>query len=220
MNEIEERALAEIVQQAGDPEAAMQELYTHFEILSKTNPDENQVQVLSNAWGLVEQVYNAAGASFALLVAARQFSQETQEQNGTLIDHLEQLKAGLEDPFGSSHPLVEAALEMIREAEGETALAEYEEKFEEWRTKEFDFVVEEAEEYAWEMVHDSMTEDMAWCIHRTSAELYDLLELLKGDRGQLTEGESQELWDWYLKVSDRIRDENAKRLAERMKYSA
>ncbi len=184
------------------------ELDAHFNILvahAEHHQQDEVAQVIRNAQGLVGRVYDAAGASFALLVAARVFSEELIDQRDELTDELDEIKTGLDDPDYATHDLVVAALEKIKEVEGESAMHEMQDQFEQWKLDAFDEMVEEAHDYAEEMIYDRIDEEVAAALDMSEFEARDVLELIRGDVGAITEEEAEELRAWELRVRERIR---------------
>jgi hypothetical protein len=194
-NPVYEQTLAEVIRQAGDPTQAMNELETTFRVLIAAAKDQGHAVVLNNAWQLACTVYEAAGAAFSLLVVAREVTAELQAQNDTLIDEHERIVTGLNDPDYAEHPLVKAAVEKIKEWEGEAALDEYSQKFEEWKQDEFDHMVEEAQDHAEGSIEDGIEEEIADTLGISEFEAGDVMELLRGDCGDITRKEAKEFID-------------------------
>lgn len=209
----QEQAIAqEIIAKAGDPVAAMAEIETHFTILWKAAPDEKYAKVLENTWGLVQQVNHALGESFALLVAARALVSEVQHQNKTMLDLQEKIIRDLNDPLTVGvHPLVEACVEFVQDEERATALQHFEAVFEGWKESEFERLSDDALEYAEESIVDEYGIEIGDTLDMSSFEGYDVLELLRGEEGALTDGEISKFKDWLFEVRTRIEADRKKR---------
>ena len=104
---------------------------------------------------------------------------------------------------------------MIQEAEGETALHHYEELFEQWKESEFDILVDDAQEHAEEVERDYIVEQISETIGRTVFEAHDVLELLTGSDGLLTDDEKSQFWNWVMSVSQRMQAEREARRNKR-----
>lgn len=208
----EEQALAELIQKAGNPEEALNELGLHFELLHQGSEPKQQ-QLLENAWHLVGKVYNAVGVSFALLVGAREIVAELESQNTALIDEYERVRLGMEDPDYTDHPLVKALVEKVRDWEGEAAAERYEMMFEDWKLDEFDRLAEDAQDYADESIRDEVDDEIAEVLDISSYEARDVVDLLMGQKGKLTDEECREFLDWCNRVEDRLIKERMARKA-------
>lgn len=213
---IEAAALAEVIKQAGNPEAAMNELSTTFNILYQAS-DADKQKVIMNAWGLVQRVHNAVGVSFALLVGTREIAAELESQNLALMDEYERVRLGLEDPDASDHPLVLALVEKIRDWEGEAAADRYEMMFEDWKNDQFDRLADDAQEFADETIRDEIDDEIAEALDISSFEAHDVIEILRGNEGKLTDEECRSLLTWVNSVEERLQRE---RMARREAYTS